>query len=100
MYQGRTHLDFIQLIPSNNQLHPSVPLTEHLDPVGNLRVTPNLNQHLSKCSSSSNGRVPLFRQGNDVNTHRDGSDIHKTLLGLDALRERLEGQNPADRLPV
>jgi len=100
MYWGCTHLDFVQLVPSNNQLHPSISLAEHLDPVRNLRVTPNSNQHLSGRSSYDDGHVPLFRQGDNVNTHWNGSDINKTLLSLDALRECLESQDPADGLPV
>ena len=90
MYRSRTHLHFIQLIPSNDQLHSCVSLAEHLDPVRNLRITSNSNQRPSKWSSHDVDYAPLLRQSGNIDPHRNSGDINKALLSLNALGKCLE----------
>ena len=96
---GSTHLNFIQLIPSNNQLHSGISLTENLNPVSNFWITSRVNQYSGGYPGDNKKCLPLLQQGSDINPHRDGGDINKPFLSLNALRKCLEGQYPTDGLP-
>jgi hypothetical protein len=42
----RTHLNLIEFITSNDELHASIPLLQNLNPLRNLRFTPTFINHL------------------------------------------------------
>lgn len=95
---GDAYLYFIQLIPSNNQLHPCVTLTENLNPVSNFRVSSGVQSTPKGISSYDECYLPLLRQGGDINAYRDGSNFNEAPLSLNASWKCLQGQYPTNSL--
>ena len=101
-------LDTVQFIPSNNNLHTSIPLPNQLNPISYLRFCPSnkaeTHQHIKITIQRKNINLPFLPQCVDINSHREYSNIHKPpgartqSLNLNSFWQCLQRQNPAHSL--